>query len=154
MSTEHITSKTDRTGWDPGPWDGEPDRLEFIHSGFACLMVRGPVGAWCGYVGVPEAHPSFEKSYDDVNVNVNCGLTYANRCSGDICHVPEPGMPDLVWWLGFDTAHYCDLAPGIVARERAMGWEATPGEVYRDAAYVRAETERLAEQLANIAKGE
>ncbi len=38
-----------RKAWPPGEWDSEPDREEFRHAGFPCLVVRGPMGALCGY---------------------------------------------------------------------------------------------------------
>src|SRR6266436_107280 len=48
----------DRTGWTEGPWDQEPDRLEWkdATTGLTCLAVRNRFGAWCGYVGVPPTH--------------------------------------------------------------------------------------------------
>jgi hypothetical protein len=37
----------DRTGWPPGPWDDEPDRIEWIDeaTGQPCLMRRNGFGA-------------------------------------------------------------------------------------------------------------
>lgn len=92
------------------------------------------------------------------------GLTYANGCGGVICHVPEPGQPDNVWWFGFDCAHIMDLSPGMVARMRQLKipnfMESIPEalksaanemrEVYRDVPYVQAECADLAKQLAAI----
>jgi hypothetical protein len=49
--------KYEKETWARGPWDTEPDRLEFEAEGFPCLMVRNKSGAWCGYVGVPPTHP-------------------------------------------------------------------------------------------------
>jgi len=41
-----------------GPWNREPDRLEFKAYGLDCLLSRHPMGFhWCGYVGVPKDHP-------------------------------------------------------------------------------------------------
>ena len=95
------------------PWLKEPDRVLFKYEGFPCLLNRAPTGAWCGYVGVPPGHPAHGKDYGDVEVHVHGGLTYSDSCQedGPICHVPEPGEPDDVWWLGFDCAHYNDFAP-------------------------------------------
>lgn len=150
MTGEHTV---DRTYWEPGPWDGEPDRKEWRHSsGLACLAVRAnTTGAWCGYVGVPPGHPYHGKGYDEVEVEVHWGLTYANACRGPICHVPAPGESDDVWWLGFDCAHAGDLTPGSEFRlpERLRG---RCGDVYRDEAFVTAEVNRLADQLAEVAR--
>lgn len=46
-----------------GPWIGEVDRLEFDHAGMKCLIQRGPMGAWCGYVAVGMAHPYYRLWY-------------------------------------------------------------------------------------------
>lgn len=140
----------DKSGWHPGEWEQEPDRDQWVHAGFACLAIRNRLGAWCGYVGVPNGHPAYEKDYDNVEPypEVHGGLTYASPCSAHICHVPEPGMPDDVWWLGFDTAHLGDLVPGMEALVPTSG---DFPHSYKNLAYVKAETERLADQLAAMA---
>src|SRR6266496_32796 len=94
--------KIDRTGWPAGPWDNEPDRLEWRDkaTGFPCLIVRNRMGGLCGYVGVPTKHPFHGKNYDSVNISVHGGLTYSGACAGHICHIPKPGETDDVWWLG------------------------------------------------------
>lgn len=33
-------------------------------TGLTCLILRGPTGALCGYVGVPETHPGYRIAYD------------------------------------------------------------------------------------------
>ena len=151
---ENTEYKADRSTWEPGPWDNEPeDRVDFLHAGFSCFIKRGPAGAWCGYVGVPEGHSAYGKSYDEVDVEVHGGLTYANPCKGAICHVPAEGMPDKVWWLGFDTAHFGDLVP---AHNRLMSFydrareSEGPFESYKTRDYTKGETERLAEQLERL----
>lgn len=57
----------DKASWPSGPWQDEPDKLQWQDeaTGLACLVVRGPMGALCGYVGVPESHPWFGKDYSD-----------------------------------------------------------------------------------------
>jgi hypothetical protein len=47
----------------PGPWTIEDDRVEFDHAGMKCLITRGPLGAWCGYVAVGVAHPYYRLWY-------------------------------------------------------------------------------------------
>lgn len=147
MSEQIAEHKIDRTGWPSGPWDSEPDRVQFAHAGLACLLVRNHMGAWCGYVGVPEEHPDFKKEYDNVDVKVHGGLTYANLCQGGICHVPDPGMPETVWWLGFDCGHCDDLMPGfdLPSLRHRIG-------AYRTQAYVEREVRNLAVQLARRGK--
>jgi hypothetical protein len=160
---EQCAEKIDKSTWGDGPWQTEPDRFEWQHAGYACLLTRSAcLGNLCGYVGIDRSHPDYEVPYGDIDeeIDVHGGLTYAAKCQGDICHVPAPGMPDDVWWLGFDCAHAYDLSPGLIAREREMArrnakltamFERVPpgwGETYRDFAYVKAEVESLAEQLA------
>jgi hypothetical protein len=142
--------------WGPGPWQDEPDRAEWRHAGLPCLVKRSPGGGnWCGYVAVPPGHPCHGAGYDDPEVEVHGGLTYAGLCDGQegggICHVPRAGEPAEVWWLGFDCHHCYDFAPQYAAYFAAIGRSSCPDEVYRDLAYVTAETNSLAEQLAEMA---
>lgn len=149
MSELAKRSTVDRTGWGEGPWDGEPDRVDFKAHGLPCFISRAAVsGAWCGYVGVPREHVSYGQDYAAVDrlVLVHGGLTYSAPCDEaiGICHVPEPGEPDDVWWLGFDCGHAGDLMPAMFFGPASF---ALLGDVYRDMAYVREQTERLAAQL-------
>ncbi len=160
----------DKSPWGDGPWQTEPDRVEWEHAGFPCLALRHDrSGHFCGYVAVPPGHPLHGKPYDDASVEVHGGLTYASACDGSrICHIPKPGEPADVWWFGFDCAHGGDYSPRsnkewgngypwpdhkydhatAIVREQADGWAA--GEVYRDLTYVQTETNRLAEQLLTL----
>lgn len=142
----------DKSDWGDGPWQQEPDKKQWqdAETGLPCLIVRGPNGSLCGYVGVSDGHPAFEKNYDDVDVEVHGGLTFCDHCGpGDneasgICHVPPAGEPDHVWWLGFDCAHIWDFSPG-----RPLGFiRFSRDETYRDLAYVENECRSLARQLA------
>ena len=151
---------TDRAGWEPGDWDDEPDRVEWRWLGppkLPCLIVRGPSGALCGYVGVPPGHPYYELDYQKCDVHAHGSLTYADRCAedGHICHVARSGEAEQVWWLGFDCAHGCDRRPGSEAFYRARGLDQL-GEsfaTYKSIAYVRSQVESLAHQLCRVAKG-
>jgi hypothetical protein len=143
------TSKTiDKSTWGPGPWQTEPDRLEWKHAGLPCLIVRVEHhGALCGYAAVPPGHPLHGQEMGEPPVDVHGGLTYAAKCAGDICHVPAPGEPDDVWWFGFDCAHSGDQTPGSDASLSFRAYRGRADE-YRTIEYVKAEVERLAEQLA------
>jgi hypothetical protein len=146
--TYHFVDKSD---WGEGPWQEEPDKMQWMDpgTGLPCLIVRGPHGNLCGYVGVPEEHPAFGERYDDVDVEAHGGLTFSDRCylgekEQGVCHTVEPGESDVVWWLGFDCAHGGDLCPKF-SRHR---WH---GDVYRDIAYVRQQVLSLARQLVVLA---
>ena len=154
--TNNAETKVDRDGWGPGPWDSEPDRLEWrTEVGYPAIMRRvGYHGAWCGYVAVPPGHPmhgkaSLADAADDLEVHG--GVTYSGMCSGEVCHVPEPGEPDDVFWYGFDCAHCWDLCPGTQARLPPELRKRIDEEVYKDVAYVRAECGSLAKQLRDRA---
>lgn len=142
-----------------GPWDDEPNRIEWEYKGLQCLMSRNPFMLhWCGYVGVPKSHPFFGRSVDDVNLDAHGGVNYAGACSGQICHIPKPGEDDEVFWFGFDCAHAGDIWPfeplrlledppvNLFRENRGGFWQGR----YGDVAYVKAEVEALADQLAEV----
>lgn len=149
---EAQTLTVDKSGWQRGPWDDEPDRESFEYDGMQCLLVRGPSGAWCGYVGVDPTHPAHGKDYVDVDVDVHGGLTYAEHCQdgGPICHVPKSGEPEHLYWLGFDCAHYMDYLPEHDSDGARGAWCGAPGGSYRDINYARHQTRHLARQLAEM----
>lgn len=145
MKTEEP--KLDKSKWGPGPWQTEPDRMEFEHKGFPCLLRRADVaGAWCGYVAVPPGHLAYEQSYNKLDLDVHGGLTYAEHCLGPICHVPKAGESDNVWWLGFDCAHAGDGMPAML--KFLTSKDSWIQEGYKDIAYAKRQTIHLAEQLA------
>lgn len=178
----------DRSNWpdfDLG-WGKEPDKAEWRDpdTGLPCIARRGSSGAWCGYVGVSPGHPFHKVGYGDCPQNcakyqkshycdhspdaVLCahgGLTFAAACSPDheygVCHVPQEGESDDVWWLGFDCAHAGDFTPGywkILHDTMAKMGDANvsllrqdmEGNVYRTLDYVKLECAHLAKQLAEL----
>jgi hypothetical protein len=158
----------DKSDWFEGPWKNEPDKLQWQDeaTGLPCLIVRNGAGALCGYVGVTEGHPFFEKHYDEAKLpsgeymDVHGGLTFTDFCDpragGEdhlICHVPAPGEPDHVWWLGFDCAHSGDLSPGLQHRlSEGLRIAMRDFETYKDIDYVKAECAKLAAQLGEVAQ--
>jgi hypothetical protein len=62
-----------------------------------------------------------------------------------ICHVPDEGEPDDIWWFGFDCAHAGDLCPGMPTF--VSGSLSIRADVYRDLSYVKNECALLARQL-------
>jgi hypothetical protein len=132
----------DKSTWGDGPWQDEPDKIQWIYNGLDCLAVRNLSGVWCGYVGVPKEHPGFGKKYDDMYMSVHGGLTY----SGHIRDTREDTLNADVWWIGFDCNHYDDYSPVMAIQMPGMFNNA----MYRDLAFVRAETERLADQLQEL----
>lgn len=140
--TEKCGHVESRKKWPPGPWNNEPDRVEFQHAGLQCLLHRAR-GHWCGYVGLPPSHPLHGKDEGGIDVEVHGGLTYAAACQGPICHVPAEGEDETLWWFGFDCAHCGDVDPESLTYLTGGyrdGW-------YKNVDYVTHETKRLAEQL-------
>lgn len=170
MDTIEYRGIVDKSAWLRGPWDDEADKKQWRDgkTGHPCLIVRGPQGALCGYVGVNPGHPWHGLHYDSVGAyqpkpegydpdwypDVHGGLTYSDGCSHSadtsvgICHIPGAGEPDDVWWLGFDCAHYGD----DTSFSRDADWrERFPriGDgIYRDQVYVERECAKLASQAA------
>lgn len=63
MTTEEKAHKIDRTGWPKGPWDDEPDKVNWVTKAwYAGMIVRNHGGALCGYVGVPSKHPHYART--------------------------------------------------------------------------------------------
>jgi hypothetical protein len=172
MSGEKLPEeKLDRSTWAKGPWDSEPDHVEFrTKAGYHGMANRNAMGNWCGYVAVEPGHPlhgmDMGEIWEAAELNVHGGVTYAEACQGEICHVPPPGEPDNVWWIGFDCGHACDVSPymqgihdraiaagefrydiGAMADKLGLTEDHPMREKYRDLAYVQAEIEDLAAQL-------
>ena len=109
-------------------WDLEPDSKEFVYNGYKCEIKRQPtMKHLCGYVSLPKTSKFFQKGYDDIDVNVHGGLTYA-KMSGDL------------WKIGFDCAHLYDYIPG-------MGFPNYGEETYRDMEFVEREIKTMVQQL-------
>lgn len=167
----------DKSDWAiRGEWDNEPDKVQWQDeaTGLPCLIVRGPAGALCGYVGVPEGHPLHGVGYSECpkgcgedhcshspesTINAHGGLTFADSCNPKakedrgICHKPAPGEPDHVWWFGFDCAHagdFCPMFEGRYYTKSTLGMPTGWGTVveYRNIAYVTEQCRGLAQQLA------
>lgn len=101
--------------WGPGDWVYEPDRVDFTYRGIKCYIVRAcykekkytmQMGHLCGYITIPKDHPWHGKAYEDIDVGVHWGLTFADFNKNE------------EFEIGFDCAHLYDLIPGTVALMR------------------------------------
>jgi hypothetical protein len=138
----------------------EPDKVQWLDpaTGLDCLIVRNPVGALCGYVGVTRQYREYgrKESYTDLSpinqLEVHGGVTFTDRCNEDapegtgVCHVPFPGRTDDIWWIGFDCAHSGDDMPWM-AEVPGTNLRALLGGSYRDINYVKSEVTHLARQI-------
>lgn len=136
-----------------GPWNNELNRLNWKAHGLDCMLVRNPVMLnWCGYVGISSDHPDFNRDYGDLEeLNVHGGLTYANLCQGNICHLSDDnGEP--TYWLGFDCGHFDDIAPLMLEYRHLKDWPKYSPETYKTEQYAKLETQNLALQLSKRRK--
>jgi hypothetical protein len=97
-----------RSHWGDGPWQTEPDLVEWRFSGapgYPLLILRGGMGQLNGYVGVPPGHPLHggRRGFPGVN--------WDGRCEG--LRIPT-GDPPVCWWLGFDCGHAHQYSPAMV----------------------------------------
>ena len=107
------------------PWESEPNHLLTEHLGYVLEIQRHErFEHLCGYIYLPESHPDYGKTYDEIGIDVHGGLTFS-----------ESGK------FGFDCAHAGDFQPGLTPRHRLSD------EVYRTVDFVLAELQKLAEQF-------
>lgn len=99
----------------------------FTRSRLPCVLAYDPPSTWCGYVGVSEGHPAYDKDVQDLpHLEVFGGIAWAghpNRADAFL----QPHLIHLdakFWWIGFN---------------------------YRgDDAYAKDQCRRLARQLAKL----
>jgi hypothetical protein len=154
----------------------EPDYFEDIMSGFVVVARRNHSKAWCGYVGVPEAHALFGKDYDhriavpdrhavaigktspitaflegmhddDGMVSLSCLLNVHGGLT-----FAKSGYPkdDGLWYFGFDCSHYNDLTPQQVFQSFEGGIWGPLSAPYRNLDYVKQELATMAAQMRTI----
>jgi hypothetical protein len=119
---EWYWSQEEKQAWADGEWMNEPDKIQWSDrmTGMPCLIVRNIIsGGLCGYVGVNETHPLFGVHHERVGrlVSTRWAITYSSLCQEGnppgkgICHIPQPGEPDRVWWFGFAPDTWTDISP-------------------------------------------
>lgn len=117
------------------------------HLGFEWEVTNNGIGYRCGYVRVPLGHPWHGKDYDDIDVEVHGGLTFAEMDAD--CH---KGGEDNAYWVGFDCAHYMDAPDPTLDPYRSRGSEPWDMGEIRSTEYVADECRSLCEQAARAAK--
>jgi hypothetical protein len=171
MQSETYIDKSD---WPLGPWDDEPDRVQWQHeSGLPCIVNRAKhTGALCGYVGVRAGHPLYELARNDESPALAAALERRKgepigatpgldimvaALSGDIR--PTPALALRVHG-GITHAGRIQFAPDDVwwfgfdcghygdLCPTGLPWLGGEGDCYCDLDYVRAEVDSLARQLA------
>jgi hypothetical protein len=108
-------------------------------AGYEAEVLATPMGHRCGYVTVPEGHPCAGKDYNELDVEVHGGLTYA-----------------LDNQFGFDCAHLYDAKdPALMSKEYRKIYERWPRfnefSTVKTLEFCVAECEKLAAQLKELA---
>jgi len=145
-----IPSFIDKSDWGDGPWQDEPDLLQWcstVPPHYECQIARSVVtGVLCGYVAIPAGHPAHGMGWGrgGLDVDVHGDLTFA-----------EQGVNG-VWVIGFVSPALEARMGNRIARDAwlAAMEEAAPEcfrTTYKTIAYVRAVVESLAQQLAEMA---
>lgn len=173
-----------------GPWNNEPNRLNWKYRGMDLMLARNPsLLNWCGYVGIKPDHPLYGVKYgSEVSIlkplvekilqrpmsispsfavmldalvgqgikaspdrifDVHGGITYSDYCGGHICHIDDT-QDVKTFWYGFDCGHCDDMVPATESMYRSLACEARR-DVYRDLGYAKDQSEKLADQLAELA---
>lgn len=136
-----------RATWPSGPWNDEPNRIEWSYGGVACLALRMPTGAWSGYIGVAPGHPWYGLDEGELcEVKVHGGVTLTCACDTlRCCHVDQSCEPAL-WWIGFACLHAGDLSPIEVAWLISAGFQPVSHWGYRDVRFITNEVDALAQE--------
>lgn len=172
----------DKTTWGPGPWQSEPDRVEFVLGGLQCLALRmRSSGNWCGYVAVPESHPWHGRGYSEVVPHHPGAMDREDADVSPIAILAAAGMGttdeengraqiDLLIDVhggltfsgerdGFPGLHFfgfdCGHAGDLspAIHGRYPDRLRVSSDVYRELPYVLRQIERLADQLLSYAGG-
>lgn len=100
--------------WGDGPWKAEGNDSvsvsgwQTIHLGLQCQVIRNQLGAWCGYVRLPDTHPwTSLDALEDIPVTVHGGVSFIGT--------PEFDDSGRGIWIGFDCGHFDDYVPGLEA---------------------------------------
>lgn len=149
-----------------GPWLDEPDEFVWTTaSGLKAAVLRHyDSGHLCGYAEIHEGHPFFGKTSvprvpktiaeDTALTLVNEHITLESLIDvhGGVTFIDAllfRGMA-FPWCVGFDCGHYLDQIP----RYQTLGISVSERAVYREFGYVRAECERLAQQLVALQRSD
>jgi len=150
----------------------EPDVWENKNSYFPCVARRNGQKSWCGYVGVSDKHPLYNKPYNHRVPVADRGSVAIDKVGplalfAEALH-QDDGMVSLdvlanvhggltyasrawwdedspYWWFGFDCSHSGDLTPYTAVNSPNLVY----GE-YRDLKYVIKEIETLHEFLRSF----
>ena len=112
-------------------------------AGLKAVVIAHDMGHRCGYVGVSKYHPWYGKDYNETDLDVHGGLTYAGM------------RKDGLWWFGYDCAHLGDAAdPDLMSDEyKTFSWSRAltlGGETIKTLDFCVNECESMAAQLGAV----
>lgn len=149
--------------------------MDFDAHGMKCHITKGPMGHWCGYVGIPQTHPWHGKDYDsevrvpdevrdrpiDVDkvgaINLFCAAGKSESVAEGI--VPMVLAIDVHGGLTYARDHAPNQKPDGLwwlgfdcahAGDACTPQEADERNIYRDESYVKGECDALAKQLSQF----
>lgn len=178
MLPYHMLKSVDRSSWGDGPWNNEPDELEWTDeiTGLSCAIIRMPWnGALNGYVAVPPGHLLHGKSYSDrvkvpegamsrsINVAQDIGYIRLFTASISVAEDMQKAELDLVLLChgGLTYAKAASDGAWWFGFDSQHCDDASPKDdrpwasdaVYRDLPYMKKQCERLAWQIKLLAEG-
>lgn len=118
-------------------WENEPDLFmgrETPDTPYPFIVIRAPLGAWNGYVGIPKDHPFYGKGYDEIPVK-------GPKTRADVDYARENGQ---FWAVGF--SHGARSGNHEPAQEKCFDHDDT----YQTMQDTIKETFRLARQLYKL----
>ena len=165
MSGKKIDRKVlfdfiDKSKWVDGPWRKEQDLVKFIYHdspfSLCCLLLRNrKSGYWCGYVGIDQLNPFFDKDYEDVNSFLKYPiLDYSGNPTKNL---PEEFRVNNYYFFGFSLNHDGDLVPFSLGKRSLLSRvslghfgrdQITKDETYKNLGYAENVLEDLAKEIA------
>jgi len=158
MSNVVFIEFLDKTSFPKGVWSKEPDFCSWQYRGFSCLAIRDmKLGMWRGLVGLKSPHPFFEKSIENI-LKIKSGMDlfidiYGGIASAGRLPAKHKEHSQGLWWLGIETCNGGDLVPLLkLDVEDAEIKKVLGKQTYKDFAFIRKETNKMAKILERIKK--
>lgn len=164
MMSEKVSENTiDKSGWDDGEWNNEPDKIKWSQTinnyTYKCKIRRTNLGILVGYVVVTKDHPVCDID-GPLDFNVHGGITYCGKNPKDVYSLSDVSKPsdNGEKWLGFDCCHILDYVPNdpvrriIQTRSVANNSSFYPPshKIYKNIEFVTNQINSLIEQLETL----
>lgn len=155
----------------------EPDYVNTCAFGLPVKLRRNRSKAWCGYVGIPSAHPLFGRgTMDEIDVDPThiridkaspivlmsaalagkpqIGLLFNTHGSLTwAADHPATGLPDGRWWFGFDCSHHNDLTPRGLVESFCEDYPFTTDQLFAESGAKYRNVRYALREARNLAEG-